>query len=330
MVNTLNILVVVLISLSVCSALRTEGDYKLAFTDYVQKFQKVYSSANFAARYATFKFNLDYVEAWNAENNGVTLEMNKFADLSSAEFKETYLSLNYDYSTFVSHNEYIPDLTAPLPTSVDWTTKGVVTPVKDQGQCGSCWSFSTTGSTEGAWAIAGHPLVGLSEQNLMDCSTSYGNQGCDGGLMDYAFEYIIANKGIDTEASYPYTTADGTCHFTAKNVGATISSYKDIPSKNETALQVAAANIGPISVAIDASHNAFQLYKTGVYHQLLCSQTRLDHGVLVAGYGVDGSDDYWLVKNSWGADWGQQGYIWMSRNRDNNCGIATAASFPLV
>jgi len=166
----------------------------------------------------------------------------------------------------------------------------------------------------------------------MDCSTSEGNQGCNGGLMDDAFKYVIKNNGIDSETSYPYQTQQGSCHYTLANRAAQISSYKDIPSKNESALQVASANIGPVSVAIDASHESFQLYKSGVYHQTLCSQTRLDHGVLVVGYGTDSTsgNDYWIVKNSWGTDWGQQGYIWMSRNKNNNCGIATSASFPVV
>jgi len=321
---------VVLLSVTACLA-RTEAEYKLAFSDYVQSFQKVYSSGDFSRRYEAFKFNLDYVEAWNAESNGVVLEMNRFADLTIEEYKEAYLGLKYDFEDHVSQNEYTPDYTAALPDTVDWRTQGAVTPIKNQGQCGSCWSFSSTGSIEGAWKLSGHALVGLSEQNLMDCSTKQGNQGCNGGLMDQAFEYVIANKGIDTETSYPYLTKDeNVCKFSTSNIGATISSYKDIPSKNESALQAASANIGPISVAIDASHSSFQLYKSGVYHQLLCSQTRLDHGVLVVGYGTDNGEEYWLVKNSWGTDWGMSGYIEMSRNKDNNCGIATAASFPVV
>jgi len=324
-------LIALLVAVVVSCQARSEADYKDAFVAYIQQYQKVYSSGDFASRYEAFKNNLDYVESWNAENNGVTLEMNVFADLSNAEFKQNHLGLAFDYENYTPVNEYVPEVSvADLPTSVDWRTQGAVTPIKNQGQCGSCWSFSATGSIEGAWKISGHQLVGLSEQNLMDCSTAEGNQGCNGGLMDDAFKYVIKNNGIDSEASYPYQTQQGSCHYALSNRAAQISSYKDIPSKNETALQVASANIGPISVAIDASHESFQLYKSGVYHQLLCSQTRLDHGVLVIGYGTDSGNDYWLVKNSWGTTWGQEGYIWMSRNKNNNCGIATSASFPVV
>jgi len=212
---------------------------------------------------------------------------------------------------------------------VDWVSKGAVTGIKNQGQCGSCWSFSTTGSVEGAHFLSTGKLVSLSEQNLVDCSTSEGNDGCNGGLMDYAFQYIIKNHGIDTEASYSYTaTGPNACHFKAADVGATITSYTDVASGNEAALATA-VDKQPVSVAIDASHTSFQLYSSGVYYEPSCSTSQLDHGVLAVGYGTDGSSDFWYVKNSWGTSWGIKGYIWMSRNRNNNCGIATAASYPI-
>jgi len=277
-------------------------------------------------RYAIFKKNYDIVEKNNAENNGMRLGLNKFADLESSEFARYYLGVRLHADTEFSFTESSAPVVG-LPASLDWNAKGAVTPIKNQEQCGSCWSFSTTGSTEGCHFIKTGTLVGLSEQNLMDCSTSYGNNGCDGGLMTDAMQYIISNKGIDTEASYPYTAEDGTCHFKKDKIGATLASFTNVKTGDENDLQ-AKANVGPVSVAIDASQNSFQLYESGVYYEPACSSTQLDHGVLVAGWGVSGSSDYWLVKNSWGTSWGIEGYIWMSRNRNNNCGIATMATLP--
>jgi len=214
-----------------------------------------------------------------------------------------------------------------LPATWNWVPKGAVTHIKNQQQCGSCWSFSTTGSTEGCHFITTKKLVALSEQNLMDCSTSEGNQGCDGGLMTQAMDYIISNKGVDTEKSYPYTAEDGTCHFSKANIGATLKSYTNVNTGDENDLQ-AKVYLGPTSVAIDASQSSFQFYNSGVYSDPDCSTSQLDHGVLAVGWGTDSGSAYWIVKNSWGTDWGQQGYIWMARNDGNMCGIATMATLP--
>ena len=212
-------------------------------------------------------------------------------------------------------------------SSVDWRDKGAVTPVKNQGQCGSCWSFSTTGSVEGAHAIASGKLVSLSEQQLMDCSTAEGNHGCNGGLMDYAFEYIIKNGGLDTESDYPYTARDGSCQ-SAKQAkhAASITSYKDVTKDSDAQMQ-SAVDLGPVSVAIEADQSGFQMYKSGVFSGP-CG-TNLDHGVLVVGY----TAQYWIVKNSWGSTWGDQGYIMMSRSSggaEGICGILSAASYPIA
>ena len=282
-------------------------------------------------RHAIWQANKKYVDEHNenlADRLGFTLGMNAFADMDGAEFAKIYngyLSGRRSNSTKIFHSSGVS-----LPTSVDWRTKGIVTGIKNQGQCGSCWAFSTTGSLEGQHALATGKLVSLSEQNLVDCSGAEGNEGCNGGLMDDAFEYIIKNNGIDTEASYPYVARDERCRFKAANVGATEKSYTDVKHEDEQALTDAIATVGPISVAIDASHQSFQMYSSGVYYEPDCSQTELDHGVLAVGYGSDSGQDYYIVKNSWGTSWGMQGYIWMSRNRNNNCGIATDASYPTV
>jgi cathepsin L len=307
-----------------------EEEIQYAFRGFVSRFGRNYTTSyEQDLRYGIFRANYNYVKAHNSGPSSFKLAVNKFADLTNAEFRALYNGYVRSISNPRRGELFVPTKQA-LPTTVDWRTKNVVTNVKNQGSCGSCWSFSATGSMEGQHALKTGTLVSLSEQNLMDCSTAEGNQGCNGGLMDQAFEYVIKNKGIDTEASYPYTAEDGTCHFKSANIGATISSYKDIAEGSESDLQNAVATVGPVSVAIDASNMSFQLYSSGVYDEPNCSSTELDHGVLAVGYGTSGSTAYWLVKNSWGEDWGSNGYIMMSRNKDNQCGIATDASYPVV
>lgn len=224
-----------------------------------------------------------------------------------------------------------PENIIEIPSKVDWRQHGAVTPVKDQKQCGSCWAFSATGALEGQHFRKTNQLVSLSEQNLVDCSQEQGNNGCEGGLMDNAFLYIKMNRGIDTEDSYPYEAVDSSCRYEASELGADDKGYVDISKGSEKQLREAVATVGPVSVAIDASSSSFQLYASGVYYEPNCSTENLDHGVLAVGYGSDRrGGDYWLVKNSWGDSWGDEGYIKMSRNKKNNCGIATSASYPLV
>lgn len=263
------------------------------------------------------------------------LEMNHYGDLLSHEFQSIYNGYRYDLKANATAGEllgatYISPANVELPKSVDWRTHGAVTPVKNQGQCGSCWSFSATGALEGQHFRKTGKLVSLSEQNLVDCSTRYGNHGCNGGLMDFAFKYIKENKGIDTEESYPYEAMDDECRYHREDRGATDIGFVDIPQGNEDALKAALGTVGPISIAIDASQSSFQFYSTGVYDEPNCSPMNLDHGVLAVGYGIENGQDYWLVKNSWGEQWGDEGYIKMARNKDNQCGVASAASYPQV
>lgn len=265
------------------------------------------------------------------------LRMNKYGDMLHHEFVSTLNGFNKSINAQLRAKRlplgahFIEPANVALPKSVDWRQEGAVTPVKDQGHCGSCWAFSTTGSLEGQHFRRTGRLISLSEQNLVDCSGSYGNNGCNGGLMDQAFEYIKANGGLDTERSYPYEGENDKCRYNVEDKGAADVGYMDIPEGDEEKLKVAVATVGPVSVAIDASHPSFQFYSEGVYYEPDCSPEDLDHGVLVVGYGTDDNgQDYWLVKNSWSEKWGEKGYIKMSRNKMNNCGIASSASYPLV
>jgi len=319
----------VLLAIFALASAAISAEDNVLFKNWMTTNNKVYQSTeevNF--RLGVFAKNAEFVRNWDAEAKGFEVGLNVFADLTNEEFRAIYNGMNVTVSTPAVE---IPDMMVGVPAEVDWRKEGAVTPIKNQGQCGSCWSFSTTGSVEGIHKIKTGRLVSLSEQNLVDCSTPEGNMGCEGGLMTSAFTYIIRNHGIDTEASYPYTaTGPNACRFNRNNVGADIASYGNVAQGSEPSLQVSVAR-QPTSVAIDASHQSFQLYQRGVYYEPACSPTQLDHGVLAIGYGVDAAAGhaYWLVKNSWGTGWGMAGYIMMSRNRNNNCGIATMASWPI-
>uniref|UniRef100_A0A8B9LFX5 Cathepsin L.1 n=1 Tax=Astyanax mexicanus TaxID=7994 RepID=A0A8B9LFX5_ASTMX len=257
------------------------------------------------------------------------LGMNHFADMDNQEYRQMlkgFFNRNkaHNATTLLQKTE---GSAAALPDTVDWRTRGYVTGVKTQGICGSCWAFSVTGALEGQMFRKTGRLVSLSEQQLVDCTTR--NFGCDGGYLDRAFDYVMKNRGLDTEASYPYEDRQWKCRFNPKTVGATCTGYRSTRSGDEKALQEAVATIGPISVVIDAGQVSFQHYTSGVYNEPHCSSGKY-HAVLVVGYGTENGQDYWLVKNSWGTLWGENGYIKMSRNKYNQCGIATEPYYPLV
>lgn len=314
-----------------------KSEFENEFREWKDLYKKEYKSfEEELSKFSIWLNNLRYVNQHNLEaslkEHSFTLALNEYSDLSIYDvrarmngFKQNKTKRATPQGTFRATLSSIE-----LPASVDWRQKGYVTEVKNQGDCGSCWSFSTTGSLEGQHFKKTGSLVSLSEQNLIDCSGEFGNQGCNGGLMDNAFEYVKENKGLDLEVDYPYEAEDDTCRFKIKWVGATDSGYVDVTQGDENALQEAVATVGPISIAIDASHMSFQMYSGGVYDEPECSSYQLDHGVLVVGYGSEDGKDYWIVKNSWGESWGENGYIKMARNQNNQCGIASSASYPLV
>ena len=270
-----------------------------------------------------FKENVEKAKANNALDNGFTMGWTgPFAAMSSEEYKAV---LGYDGSAWGT----LPNLGSHVATevtadSVDWTTKGAVTPVKNQGQCGSCWAFSTTGSTEGAWFLAGNKLASLSEQQLVDCDKV--DAGCNGGLMDQGFSFLEKNAAC-SEESYSYKGTGGSCKQSSCTTvfeAGTVTGYKDVSGESALANAVESR---PVSVAIEADQMSFQLYNGGVMKGS-CG-TQLDHGVLVVGFGTDGGDAYWKVKNSWGASWGENGYIRLIKGQ-NQCGIANQPSYPVV
>ena len=306
------------------------------FLQWKQDFGKEYESAKEElTRMLIFLDNWAYIKKFNAAGTSkMKLGLNEFADMTHEEFKAKLIgnkmSTQQWKDALNGASKFVPLLGYTAPDSVDWREKGAVTPIKNQGQCGSCYSFSTTGSIEGQWFLKKGKLVSLSEQQILDCSQSYGNTPCNGGLMTNSFRYIISAGGLETEADYPYEAQGGYCMFEQSQVAAKISQYQ-VVGQSEALLQKASASIGPISVGIDASQRSFQLYQSGVYDEPECDPENIDHAVLVVGYGVESDGtEYWLVKNSWGTTWGDEGYVKMVRNKNNQCGIANLASYPIV
>jgi len=316
----------------------------------------------YGRNYHTLHEELHRRELWEAnlqliaEHNsqpGITFTMgvNSFSDMTEEEvqqrlglvpmdiahhgnhMRDTHRDLtsfyNLDIEGFGVNPRFIPD-------SVDLREEGCINHVKDQGSCGSCYSFSAVGALESYQCLETGHMVSLSEQNIIECSWEQGNNGCSGGWMDWVFLYVYENGGIDTEAYYPYVSGEdgvdnGTCQYSAapSDVGATCMGWVYLPNGDEEAMQQAIAQKGPVSIAYDVLTD-FMYYESGVYSSQNCSQYQLNHAMLVVGYGTEMDQDYWLLKNSWGEDWGDEGYIKVARNMDNNCGIASVGVYPVV
>lgn len=317
-----------------------EDVFDVIWKMFKDKYVKVYNTIeDEAIRRAIFNENIMEVQKHNLEYDlgmhTYTLGMNEFSDMTVEEFDEQMNGLRpptaADNTPPASVHSYEGPV-SDLPAEVDWTKKGFVTPIKNQRSCGSCYAFSATGALEGQMFNKTGKLVSLSEQNIVDCSEPEGNHGCFGGYMDHAFKYVKINKGIDTEAAYPYVAKTQNCSYNASAIGGEDVGLVDIESGSEVSLQHAVATVGPVSIGINARGYKFKAYKSGIFSKWWCPRTKswLDHGVLAVGYGTSNGKDYWLVKNSWGQRWGMNGYIKMARNKHNMCGIATMASYPIV
>nr|XP_023025725.1 cathepsin L-like proteinase [Leptinotarsa decemlineata] len=280
-------------------------------------------------RFNIFQEKLREIESHNVKyENGEEsyfLAVNQFSDLTKEEFI-SLLNENIATKPEISFTPLQEALNESLeaPTAINWVHQGAVLGVKNQGQCGSCWAFSTTGSLEGQSIIKHGRRVSLSEQQLVDCSTS--NNACQGGSMEYAFNYV-ANYGLETEASYPYRGVRGSCRADSSRSAIRVRGYASV-GRNEQALKNAVGTVGPISVAVEAS--IWQSYGGGIFNHPECTGYYLNHGVLAVGYGNEDGEDYWLIKNSWGTNWGEGGYIRLIRNRNNQCGVASDGSYPLL
>ena len=343
-----------LLLFSVCAAfnLREGGDDWSKFAQYQKDFGKNYSSLEeFELRYHHFKNTLSTINEHNLDKMATfTMGINHFSDLSPEEFRVKFLGGFKQSNVTAAACSKFPG-TSPTETtskfpgtggkalsdSIEWNTKGKVTSVKDQGYCGSCWAFSAVEAIESAWAIKKGPLLILSEQQLVDCSKKYGNMGCNGGLMDNAFHYVMDN-GLCSESAYPYTSGQSSATGTCKSCQSVVSiiGCADVTPNNQVALKEAVSN-GPVSIAIQADSKIFQSYTSGIITGPSCGQT-LDHGVVITGYGSgtaqEGSVKYWNVRNSWSSSWGEAGYVRIERSESTNdagtCGIAMQPSFPIV
>ncbi|KAK7265446.1 hypothetical protein RJT34_33066 [Clitoria ternatea] len=301
----------------------------LSFARFAWRYGKRYHSVDeIKRRFQIYSDNLGLIRSTNKKPLTYTLAVNSFADWTWEEFKRHRLGAAQNCSATLNGNHKLAD--AVLPDEKDWREEGIVSEVKDQGKCGSCWTFSTTGALEAAYSQAFGRNISLSEQQLVDCAGAFNNFGCKGGLPSQAFEYIKYNGGLETEEAYPYTGKNGVCKFTSENVAVQVIDSINITTGAEEELKDAVAFVRPVSVAFEVV-KGFRFYKKGVYSNDTCGSTPMDvnHAVLAVGYGVEGGVPYWLIKNSWGSNWGDNGYFKMELGK-NMCGVATCASYPVV
>jgi C1A family cysteine protease len=322
--------------ITICAAISQNADVKKQFTEYMQKHGKSYATVEeYNLRLKNFEASLERIALENARSKKATFGLNKFSDMSREEFRNTVLMknpINPQEARRPNVETLVPKKDIEVPSSFDWRTKGAVTPVKDQEQCGSCWAFSVTENVESMWILAkkaNASTLRLSEQQIVDCDLS--DDGCNGGDPPTAYQYLINAGGQEAAKYYPYTAEDGDCAFNKSDVIAKISSWKYATSDySETTLQANLLSWGPLSICVDAAN--WQDYQKGVMSWEDCAWfNQLDHCVQLVGYNTNSASDgdYWIVRNSWNTDWGIAGYIWLEMWEDT-CGLTYEATSSVI
>ncbi|CAO1331060.1 unnamed protein product [Diamesa serratosioi] len=335
-----SILIVVAISLATYSVFVVGDLSSIEWDKFRMKYNKSYQNEmETTKRYNIFTDNLQIINEHNLKHDvnesSYKLTINEYTDRTSKEVQLYGTTQSggvyHNYSEFYYGEYFYKEHSAEAPDEIDWRLKGAVTNVKNQLPCGSCWAFAAAGALEGQYFKKTGKLISLSAQNLVDCSTWIGNIGCDGGSLAFSFIHIMSQGGIESEASYPYEGVDGKCRFNHTNVEMTCLGVGHLYDEDEESLKKLVANIGPTSVMIKVNEN-LQHYDSGIYYVPDWQSSKIYHAMLIVGYGTDygTKQDYWLIKNSFGSNWGDNGYMKIARNRDNNCGIVNLVSYPLI
>ncbi|XP_052584950.1 cathepsin 7-like isoform X1 [Peromyscus californicus insignis] len=312
-------------------------DYSLdaEWEEWKRSYEKTYTQEEERQKRAVWEENVKMIKL-HSEGNGLgmnnfTVEMNEFGDMTGEEMRKMMMESSV---LTLRNGKRIQKRGDPkFPKTLDWRTQGYVTPVRRQGGCGACWAFAVAGSIEGQLFKKTGKLIPLSVQNLIDCSRSFGTNGCKGGMMYNAFQYVKNNGGLEAEATYPYEAKEGRCRYRPERSVVKVTRFLVVP-RNEEALMNALVTHGPIAVGIDAGHESFTKYTGGIYHEPNCRPDSPNHSALLVGFGYEGRESegrkYWLVKNSHGENWGEKGYIKIPRDQNNYCGIASYAMYPIL
>lgn len=317
-------LLMLAVLIALCTAMQFTKQEQLDFVRWMKENGVVYTGAEFYFRLGIFVINGIYVMTHNKINSEYKVKLNQFACYTKTEYS-ALLGFRPNFQRFRTKSEDLIEKVDSEPFQYDWRNEGAVTPVKYQGSCGSCWAFSTTAACESSYKRKSGLLFSFSESNLVDCVTSC--FGCSGGMMSDAVNYIVSRQGgnLMAESDYPYQPAQGPCRFDASKATGHVSRYINVAMYDEQDLMHKCYNHGVVACALDAQHESFQLYSSGIYSEATCSTTYVNHGVDVVGWGVAGTVKYWIVRNCWGTKWGEDGYMRLKKDAGNMCGIAAMA-----